>query len=210
MGTLGLKLGPPSPETRTKIAAGLMGNQNTRGRTLKLSAEQRALRSSRLMGRTLSAETRAKLSAARLGRTLSATRSAEHRANLSAALLGSQHSAEHRAANSAAHMGQQNALRHGHCRPRTPTYSSWRSMLNRCTNTNGADWKDYGGRTQNPVRIEDPRWLVFEHFLADMGERPAGTSIDRIDGQRGYFKENCRWATPSEQAKNRRPRRRKT
>lgn len=46
------------------------------------------------------------------------------------------------------------------------------------------------------------RWLTFANFLADMGEKPKGKTLDRIDGTKGYFKENCRWATPLEQAAN--------
>lgn len=56
----------------------------------------------------------------------------------------------------------------------------------------------------------DPRWNEFAPFLADMGERPAGTTIDRIDGTLGYFKGNCRWATPTQQTRNRRVTRRYT
>lgn len=54
----------------------------------------------------------------------------------------------------------------------------------------------------------DPRWELFENFLADMGERPVGTTLDRKDGTKGYFKDNCRWATHQEQADNK-PRTRK-
>jgi hypothetical protein len=51
----------------------------------------------------------------------------------------------------------------------------------------------------------DPRWEKFENFLADMGERPAEcNSLDRRDNDKGYFKENCRWATATEQTRNRR------
>lgn len=87
--------------------------------------------------------------------------------------------------------------------PRTPTYRSWRAMKNRCGNSNHADWPRYGGRG---IDI-DPRWVAsFEAFLADMGERPDGLSIDRIDNERGYWPDNCRWATLIEQRNNQRPR----
>lgn len=128
----------------------------------------------------------------------------EHKAKLSAALKGRAPSAEHRAKLSAALKGR--ALSHGHGRPQTPTYRTWHAMVNRCTNPKHSYWKDYGGRQPNPVTIEDPRWRSFVNFLADMGECPEGTTIDRKDNERGYFKDNCRWSTSQEQRANRRER----
>lgn len=80
----------------------------------------------------------------------------------------------------------------------TPTYKSWNSMLQRCNNPNLKEFRKYGAVG---ISVCD-RWKKFSEFLADMGERPAGTSIDRIDGKNGYYPENCRWATPTEQAQN--------
>jgi hypothetical protein len=80
----------------------------------------------------------------------------------------------------------------------TPTYRSWYNMKSRCNNpkyTNSKLWHGKG-------IIYDPRWERFTLFLADMGERPPGTSLDRIDGNKGYCKENCRWATRIEQSNN--------
>jgi hypothetical protein len=73
-------------------------------------------------------------------------------------------------------------------------------MLARCMNPSQRDWKDYGGRG---ITI-DPRWRTFENFLAYMGERPAGTTLDRIDVNGNYEPGNCRWATPKEQRANQR------
>lgn len=86
---------------------------------------------------------------------------------------------------------------------RTPTYRSWENMKQRCLNPRCPKHPRYGGRG---IAI-DPRWLGprgFQHFLADMGERPPGTTLDRVKNDRGYSKRNCRWATPAQQAQNRR------
>lgn len=79
----------------------------------------------------------------------------------------------------------------------TSTYHSWLGMKQRCYNKNCKAYKYYGGRGIDICE----RWLKsFENFLEDMGEKPLGFTLDRLNSNKSYFKENCRWATKKQQA----------
>lgn len=89
--------------------------------------------------------------------------------------------------------------KHGDCGTRT--YRIWKGIKGRCLNKNHKSYPRYGGAG---VTVCD-RWVrSYQSFLDDMGECPDGLSIDRIDSSKGYYKENCRWATFKKQAENRR------
>lgn len=92
---------------------------------------------------------------------------------------------------------------HGHAsnykgKKQSPTYNSWRSMIQRCRNEKHAHYDRYNSLGY------DPAWGSFENFLRDMGVRPQNCTLDRVDNEKGYCKSNCKWSSIKQQQRNRR------
>ena len=94
-------------------------------------------------------------------------------------------------------------VKHGnaHRKKHSGAYVSWYGMLTRCENPKSTSYAYYGGRGVTVCT----EWHDFQNFLRDMGERPHGWTLDRVDTEGGYCRENCRWATRKQQSQNRRP-----
>lgn len=83
---------------------------------------------------------------------------------------------------------------------RSAAYDTWANMKQRCNNKNHPDYKNYGGRG---IKVVD-RWSMFANFLEDMGDKPSGLELDRINNEGDYCKENCHWVSDLENQRNKR------
>jgi hypothetical protein len=97
-----------------------------------------------------------------------------------------------------AELNKQRGITHGQYG--NTTYGSWKAMKERCLRKKAINYAEYGGRG---IKV-CTKWKKFENFFADMGHRPEGTTLDRIDPNGNYEKENVRWATIKQQRRNRR------
>lgn len=103
-----------------------------------------------------------------------------------------------------AEMARDRLITHG--KSRTPEYAAWRNMMSRCYDKTNIGYHNYGGRG---IVVCDA-WHEFEMFLSDMGVRPEGMSIDRINNNIGYSKSNCAWSNKEQQCSNTRRNRKLT
>lgn len=85
-----------------------------------------------------------------------------------------------------------------HGMSKTKIYGLWRGMRSRCEDVNHHAYNDYGARGITVCE----EWKVFDCFYKDMGDKPEGMSLDRIENDKGYCKENCKWSTAKDQRRN--------
>jgi len=102
--------------------------------------------------------------------------------------------------NAKKHLARFAGSNRSHGMSRTPVYAVWKTMHDRCRNPRNKDYKHYGALG---VQVCE-RWAKFENFIADMGPRPDGLTLERNDPAGNYEPSNCRWATWAEQQRNKR------